>query len=389
MSSAYGTEMTAVPCTIMRGGTSKAVFLPESAVPAGEAERAQFLLALMGSPDPRQIDGLGGADLLTSKVAIVGAPSVPGADIDYTFAQVGTHTAQVHFDMLCGNISAAVGVYAIEKGLVAAVEPWTQVRIYNHNTRTVLLSDVPVVAGHAAVEGDLAIDGVPGTGARVRMDYRLTAGSTTGRLLPTGNVQDRLQVDGLGTVTVSIVDIANLCFMVRAEELGLDPARLPSAPDEEALRRTDLLQRAVARHVGVPEGRLTPIPILVAAPHQYPLVVGTGEVSADAMDIAAQVNGGQPLTLHKAFPGAASVTLAVGARIPGTVAYEVARPAQDALLRIGHPSGRMEVEVEVRVAGREIEIVRAGYLRTARLLLDGTTYLRAARLTPGVGARVS
>lgn len=376
----FGAEMIAVPSTIVRGGTSKAVFLPASAVPSQPGELERFLLALMGSPDPRQIDGLGGADLLTSKVAIVGPPSVEGADVDYTFAQVGTSAAQVHFDMLCGNISAAVGLYAIEKGLVQPVEPVTTVRIYNHNTKTILLSDVPVKGGHGAVEGDLAIDGVPGTGAPVRMDYRLTAGSTTGRLLPTGAAQELLYAEGLGAVTVSIVDIANLCFMVRAEELGLDPARLPSAPDQALLERTDLLQRAVARRVGVPEGRLTPIPILVAPPHDYPLVVGNGTMAAENVDIAAQVLGGQPLTLHKAFPGAASVTLAVGARIPGTVAYEVARPAAGPTVRIGHPSGGMEVEAEVLADGEDLSVLRAGYLRTARLLLDGTAYLRGARL---------
>ncbi len=374
-------ELWAVPCTVMRGGTSKAVFLPEQWVPQDRAQRERFLLAVMGSPDPRQIDGLGGADLLTTKMAIVGPSTRSDADVDYTFAQVAITQARVYFDMNCGNISSAVGVYAVEKGLVPAVEPLTRVRIHNRNTGTVLLTEVPVAGGHALVEGDWIIDGVPGSGAGIAMDYRLTAGGVSGSLLPTQNRQDTIRVEGLGKVTVSVVDIANIGFMVRAEDIGIADCTLPSPPTPELLARMDLLQRAVARKLEMPEGRLTPIPVIVAPPHDFATVVGGKTVPADQVDLVAEVIGGQPLTLHKAFPGTTSVTLAVAARIPGTVAYHSARQNGAPTVRIGHPSGRMEVGARLADAGgTRITIEEASYQRTARLIMDGITYVRRSRL---------
>src|ERR1700691_2280170 len=176
-----------VRCVIMRGGTSKAVFLREADLPPEGNERLQVILAIFGSPDPRQIDGLGGADPLTSKVCIIGPDAEHGTDVTYTFGQVGIEEPFVSLTTNCGNLSAAVGVYAIEEGLVAPHEPYTAVRIYNTNTRQILVVHVPVRNGAPVVLGDYAIPGVPGTGAEIRMDYSRTTGSTTGKFLPTGN----------------------------------------------------------------------------------------------------------------------------------------------------------------------------------------------------------
>lgn len=373
-------ELLAVPCTVMRGGTSKAVFLPQHLVPEHRADRERFLLALMGSPDPRQIDGLGGADLLTTKVAIVGPSTRDDADVDYTFAQVAINQARVYFDMNCGNISSAVGVYALEKGLVKPIEPLTRIRIHNQNTGTILLAEVPVDGGHARVEGEWTVDGVPGMGAGITMDYRLTAGGVSGSLLPTQNRQDTIVVEGLGPVRVSVVDIANVGFMVSAEDVGIDAAAIPAPPDPELLLRIDHIQRSVARMLRMPEGGLTPIPVIVAPPHDYETVVGGIRVEANDADLVAEVIGGQPLTLHKAFPGTTSVTVAVAARIPGTVAYQVARQNGSPGVRIGHPSGRMEVLARVGERGTSLDVQEAAYRRTARLIMDGITYLRRSRL---------
>lgn len=186
-------QRIAVPCALMRGGTSKAVFMRMSDVPSEPAMRERFLLALFGSPDKRQIDGLGGADPLTSKFAMIGPATRPDADIDYTFAQIGVEEAYVSYEIVCGNISAATGVYAIEEGLVPAAEPVTTVRAHNTNTSSILIIKVPVRDGEALVEGDFAIDGVPGTSAEVALAYSGTSGGATGRLLPTGKVRDSLQ----------------------------------------------------------------------------------------------------------------------------------------------------------------------------------------------------
>ena len=372
-------ELVAVPCSLYRGGTSKAVFLDESVVPARPDERARFLLALMGSPDPRQIDGLGGADLLTSKVAIIGPPSVPGADLDYTFAQVSVRDARVDYDINCGNVSAAVGVYAVERGLVAGDGERASVRINNVNTGRVFYADVPVAAGHARVEGACRVDGVPGSGAEILLDLRDTVGTATGSLLPTGSPVDLLDVPGVGSIEVSVVDIAYLCVAVRAVDLGVPADALPLTPSEGLLDAVDRLQRAAARRLGLPEGTLVPVPILVSEPHGYRSLQGE-DVAASDLDIVAEVIGGQPLAMHKAFPGGAGVTLAVTARIAGSVA---AVPERAGPVRIGHPSGRTLVDVGLgRDATGAPRVERAVYSRTARRLLDGTAYVPAASLRP-------
>jgi len=221
-------EQIPVRCTIMRGGTSKAVFMRMADVPSEPVARDRFLLALFGSPDQRQIDGLGGADPLTSKFAMIGPPTRADADIDYTFAQIGIEEAYVSYEIVCGNISSATGVYAIEEGLVPAVEPVTTVRVHNTNTHSILIIKVPVKDGAPVVEGDFAIDGVPGTGAEVALDYSNTSGGATGKLLPTGNVRDTVQVPSLGcSIEVSIVDIGTLCVYFRAADLGLTGSVLP------------------------------------------------------------------------------------------------------------------------------------------------------------------
>src|SRR6266852_6162821 len=221
-------EQTAIKCVMMRGGTSKGVFFDEKALPADAKERERLVLSLMGSPDPRQIDGLGGADPLTSKICIIGPGAAHGADVDYTFGQVGIEESFVAFTTNCGNLSAAVGVYAIEEGYVAPQEPITTVRIYNTNTRQILLAHVPVRSGRPAVIGDYAIPGVPGTGAEIRLDFSQTTGSTTGKLLPTGNRRDVLFVPKLGqSVEVSIVDVAKPTLFFRAEAIGITGTEAP------------------------------------------------------------------------------------------------------------------------------------------------------------------
>jgi len=183
-------QMTALRCSIVRGGTSKGIFLRENDLPKDRALRDRVILAVFGSPDLRQIDGLGGADVLTSKLAVIGPPTREDADVDYTFAQVSFTDAFVDRKGNCGNISSAVGPYAIDEGLVAAKEPFTDVRIHLTNSGSILTAKVPVYEGKAAVQGDYAIDGVPGTGARIDLDWSGVCGAVTGKLLPTGNVTD-------------------------------------------------------------------------------------------------------------------------------------------------------------------------------------------------------
>jgi methylitaconate Delta-isomerase len=372
------TLQTALPFVLMRGGTSKAVFLRAADLPDHQAQRDRLILSLFGSPDARQIDGLGGADLLTSKLAVIGPPSRPDADLDYTFGQVSITQAAVDYDINCGNISAAVGAYAVDEGLVDVAEPTTAVRIHNTNTRKVFVAEVPVVGGHAAVAGDLRIDGVPGTGAPILLDYAETAGGATGSLLPTGTASDVLDVPGIGPVPATIVDLGNLSVFLPAAALGMTGLEGPAEITAEQLAAVDAAKGAAAQLLGMPTDALVPVPVVVSGPATYP-AFGTGEVvHATDLDLVARVIGGRPPVLHRAYPGTVAACTAVAAAIPGTtVADLVGRPAEVELV-IGHTSGMMPVRARVRDAGGVWQVEEAAYLRTARRLAEGRAFVRSA-----------
>ena len=366
-----------IPFVLMRGGTSKAVFLRQGDLPSDRQERDRVILSLFGSPDPRQVDGLGGADILTSKLAIIGPPSRADADLDYTFAQVSVSEPVVDYDINCGNISAAVGPYAVDEGLVPAVEPLTTVRIHNTNTGRILVAELPVAGGVAAVEGDFAIDGVPGTGAPVRLDWAATAGGATGALLPTGRVTDLLELPGLGrSVETSIVDIGNLSVFFRAEAAGMAGTEGPSDLTAEALEAAVAVKEAAAALLGLPAGGLVPVPVAVAEPAAYRSYATGATVSAGELDLLARVVGGRPPVLHKAFPGTVGVCTAVAAAVPGTVVALAARRTGGDAFVIGHPSGLLPVWARVRAAAGGWEVEQAAYARTARRLAEGHAFVR-------------
>jgi len=184
----------------MRAGTSKGIFIKDSELPKDQNERDQRILKIFGSPDIRQIDGLGGADPLTSKLAVIGEPSRDDADVDYTFGQVSYVDAKVDYSGNCGNISSGVGPYAVDEGLVKVEEPYTIVRVHNTNTGKILVEKVRVEKGKSKINGDYSIAGVPGTGEKIEIDFSDTAGSKTGKLLPTGNVIDKIEISKIGEI---------------------------------------------------------------------------------------------------------------------------------------------------------------------------------------------
>lgn len=368
-----------IRCVIMRGGTSKGVFFAEADLPPDPEEREAFILAGMGSPDPRQIDGLGGADPLTSKVCIIGLGREYDADCTYTFAQVGIDEPYVALSGNCGNLSAAVGVYAIEEGLVPALEPETVVRIWNTNSRRMLIARVPVRDGAPVIDGDYAIAGVPGTGAEIRLDYSRTAGATTGSILPSGRPVDRLFVPELGReIDVSIVDVAKATCYFHACEVGIAGTESPDAFTSEILDRFWAIRNAAARHVGLsPESRL-PHPVSVAAPAPYRNFMTGETVPAQAVSFVARRVMGPPPRLHKAFASTGAVCTAAAAVIPGTVVHSVARAPSDGIVRIGHPTGVFPIRIALDARG---DLTEASYSRTARRILDGTVWLRRSRLS--------
>lgn len=380
-------EQVAIRCVLMRGGTSKGVFVRAADLPAERAARDRAILALFGSPDPRQIDGLGGADILTSKVAIIGTPTRSDADVDYTFGQVSIREPVVDYDINCGNLSAAVGVYAIEEGLVRASEPVTAVRVHNTNTAKVFVAHVPVRDGFPVVEGDTVIDGVPGSGAEIVLDFTGTVGAVTGRLLPTGQPLDRLHVPALRRpVDASIVDIANLCVFVAAADVGMTGAEGPADFTAEHLRALTAVKEAAAARLDLSADGLVPLPVAVAPPRAYETFAGRG-VRPDEVDLLARLAGGRPPMLHKTFPGTAATCTAVAARIDGTVtaaASLLARHIRE--IRIGHPGGVMPAQAWVS-DGPPWTVREAGYFRTARRLMEGHALVRRAVLDAYAGTR--
>jgi len=377
-------------CVIMRGGTSKAVFLKEGDLPADEAERTQTILTVFGSPDRRQIDGLGGADPLTSKLAIIGPPRpgdprALGTHLTYTFGQVEITHPEIDWLSLCGNISSAVGAYGVYEGYVTPQEPVTEVRVFNTNLNRVLTIEVPVKKGRPLEAGTYAVPGVPGTGARILVDFADTAGGATGALLPTGNVVDRLDVEGAGVFDVSLVDIGNAHVFVRARDLGLNGTETPSELDaDKALReRLEKIRGAAAVRMGMikdaarsrEQSPATPILGIVSPPASYRNEINGEDVNGDEVDLVSRLMFMQQT--HKTYAGTSTVCTGVAARLPGSLVHEVSRlQTRDAsTVRIGHPAGVIETETRLDRVPGGWTVQRATLGRTARRIMEGYVFV--------------
>ena len=359
----------------MRGGTSKAPMFHALDLPP---DPNPLFLAAMGSPDPsmRQLDGMGGGVSSLSKVCIVGPPSRPDADVDYTFAQIEIDRPEVDYAGNCGNMSSAIGPFAVDEGLVPTPpDGEAVVRIHNTNTSKIIVARFPVHAGRAVVAGDLALDGVAGTGAPIRLDFTDPGGSKTGKLLPSGNAIDLLEIPGHAPIRASLVDAANPCVFIAAADLGLQGHELPTAleRDKPLLETLEALRRAASVRMGLAPSleaaaRITSIPKLglLAAPMETTLLSGR-TLAADQADIVARmISVGQP---HRAIPLTGALCLAVACRIPGSLANTLARPSDPtAPIRIAHPSGSIMVAAEIRP---NLTVPHATVFRTARRLFQG------------------
>lgn len=373
-----------LPVTLLRGGTSKGVYLLEKDLPANRKEWDSLLLRLMGSPDKKQIDGLGGSQSVTSKVAILRKSDRPDADEDYTFAQVSVDKAVVSYGGNCGNISSGVGPFAIEKKLVPALEGSTLVRIYNTNTGKVIQEEVPTSEGQVKYEGDFRIAGVPGTAAPLKLRFVDPAGTLGKGLLPTGNPVDVLEVPGRGTVEVSLVDATNPLVFVKAVDLGLTGTELPDAinGDPELLRLLETIRGLAAVKLGLcstPEEAAWVTPglpkmTLVAPPREYTTSAGE-EVLADQVDLVARMMSMQKT--HPSYAMTGAMCTAAAAAVPGTLVQQVLRAGCDLQnIRIGHPGGILPCGVDPEGEG-PVPVIRDtfGY-RTANLLLEGLARVR-------------
>lgn len=382
MQSNHSFDQTAVRCVLMRGGTSKGLFFHEEDIPPPGPARDRLLKRAMGTPDVIQIDGLGGSRLVTSKVAIVRRSSRDDADVDYTFAQVDIDRDVVGYDGNCGNISSAVGPFAIDEQLVDATEPLTTVRIYNTNTDKVLVAKVQVQGGKARVLGDCAIAGVPGTGAELLMDYAGTVGAKTGRLLPTGNVTDTVRLESGRAIEVTACDVGNPCVYVAAADIGLTGSELPAdiMADPALIETIGEIQSKMGERMGFwPDWKAVHLPglplfVMVAPPSAYTDMNGETQ-AADAMDIRARlVFLGK---CHESMAGTGSVCTAAASRVEGSVVNKALQGGAAATdtLRIGHPLGVMDVKVRAQGDPARPEFAALGFARTARRLMAGELYV--------------
>lgn len=364
-----------LPCVLMRGGTSRGPFFLADWLPQDPTQRDRTLLAALGSPHELQIDGLGGGNALTSKVAIVSRSARAGCDVDYLFAQVSVNEARVDTRPNCGNMLAGVGPFAIEQGLVPASRTADVTRVRVHNVNTGARIDVQVQTGGGRVhyEGDVRIDGVQGTAAPVLMSFLDAWGAVTGQTFPSGR-----RIDRICGLAVTCIDAAQLMVLVRAADLGLRGDESPAELDADSalLARLEALRRAAGLRIGLGDvsASVLPKPVLVA-PGPQP-----GSVLSRYFT---------PWRCHRAHAVTGAIGVAAAVLLPGTVASDARIHASSGTQRVEllHPAGRMHVDVELASTNGGCTLLQAALVRTARKILEGTLFVAHSALAqPGSAA---
>ena len=355
---------TAIPCTVMRGGTSKGLYFRREDLPQDVAIRDAVLLAAMGSPDPRQIDGMGGAHPLTSKIAVVGPSTHPDADVDYLFLQCVVDEPRIDAGQNCGNLLAGVGPFAIEEGLIPARDAITNVRINMLNTKSLAVAAVQTPGGRVRYDGEARIDGVPGTAAPIPIDFLDVAGSSCGALLPTGNARD--VVDG---IELTAIDNGMPVVVMRAADFGKTGYETPEEleADAELKARVEAIRLQVGPMMNLGDVAKKTVPkMCLVAPPQHGGAISTRNFI--------------PHRVHEAIGVFGAVSVATACVTPGSVAAEVAGIADvEAVkeLEVEHPTGFFTVAMDVALEGNQVKVRRAALLRTARRLMRGEVYVPA------------
>lgn len=379
-----------IRAVFMRGGTSKAVMFRREDLPADRTAWDPIFLSALGAPDPdaRQLDGMGGGVSSLSKVCIVGPPTRADADVDYTFGQVGVRDALVDYSGSCGNMSSAIGPFALDEGLLPAAprNGEVAVRIHDTNAGRIIVARFEARDGEAMVEGELVLDGVSGSGAPIRLDFMDPGGARSGHLLPSGRARDVLDVPGVGAIEATMVDAASPCVFIRAEAVGATGTETPQQLDVAAplLERLDALRRHAAVAMGLakdPEAARAkpslPRVAMLTPPREARLANGR-IVAANEADLGIRmISMGQP---HRAVTATGALCLAVACRIPGSIAAEVAAAADPAQpIRIAHASGVVLVDAAVVADPAQrggVHCHHATLYRTARRLFEGNVLVR-------------
>lgn len=370
-----------IPAVFMRGGTSKGIFFHENHLPEDQNIRNRIILTAFGSPDPyrRQIDGLGGAVSTTSKTAIISRSTDPAYDVVYNFGQVSIDRPIVDYKSNCGNISSAVGPFAVDEGLVPAVEPVTTVRIHQKNTNKLIVAEVPVKDSRYDEEGDYAISGVPGTAGKIILRFTDPGGAVTGRLLPTGNPMDTLNVPGLGSVDLTIIDAANPVVLVPAPAIGLSGTEIEKFDESREIKdKLEVIRCEAAVRIGItktPEeatrsSQAVPKIACISEPQTYTASSGK-TVKADCIDLTVRIMSMG--TLHRSIAISGAIATAGAAMIEGTVAFQLkGKPvAEGSVVYLGHPGGMVDVGAEIDTSSGKPNYMEAAVGRTARRLMEG------------------
>ena len=377
--------MRSFKTVFMRGGTSKGCMFLERDLPARE-EWDDIFVQVMGSPDPKQIDGMGGCVSSNNKIVVVRKSTRPGVDVDYLVGQSIVGKAKIDYKSNCGNMTAAAAPYAVEMGLVEKLtEPVTAVHMFNLNTDKYIDVTVPVKNGQFDNEGTCAIAGVDGTAGELKVNFLEPAGAKTGKLFPTGRAKELLALPD-GEIEATILDVSNPIVLVRAEDLGLTGAELPAQVDAdkavsarlEAIRGAACVKMGFAKDLTDAAENSPAVPKVgfVSAAQDYTDISGK-QVSGAEMDICARVIS--VFKCHKACPLTAASAISVAAAVPGTVVYELAKQTEPGRVRIGHPSGVMTMFPYLDDGSKpldEIHVSGVAVQRTARRIMDGTVYIR-------------
>ncbi|MEC8871840.1 MAG: PrpF domain-containing protein [Pseudomonadota bacterium] len=384
-----------IPAVFMRGGTSKALMFHRRDLPSDTSLWPELFVAALGANDPygRQLDGMGGGISSLSKVCVVSPSEKPGADIDYSFFQLNPTTDLVDLSASCGNMSAAVGPFAVDEGLVSSVGTEARVRIFSTNTTRMIHSSFSVDQGEAVVDGKMSLPGVAGLGSPVRLEFKNPGGGATGHLLPTGKPVDEIRLPGGTSIKASMADAGNPCVFVQARDLGLTGTEMPDEIQRnpqileslEAVRCQASVLMGIARDIGE-ASRIPGIPkIAFLSPAQDMTTLAGETVSAAECDILVRmISLGQP---HRAIPVTGALCVAVAARVDGSLVsrmFDTTRCGSE--LRLAHPSGVTNVDARLEQREGNWYAASVTIYRTARRLMDGYVYVPAAR-TPGLGER--
>lgn len=371
---------------IMRGGTSKGLFFKKEDIPffSNKEKRDKIIFSLFGSPDPMQIDGLGGSHSVTSKMMIVEPSNRSGFDVDYTFGQVAIDKPLIDYGGNCGNLTSAIGVFAIDEGMVKAEEPITILNLYNTNTKKKIIAEISVENGKAKVEGDYAIDGVPGNGAKIVTRWLEPGGSFTGSVLPTENVIDEINT-GQEIIECSIVDVSNPVVFIRAEDIGLLGDELPSQldADTQMLVKIERIRSAAAEIIGIVKDKkiatnVSPgIPKIAIVTKNKNYITSLGkEITKEKINLVARIMSMQKM--HPVYAVTGAMCTAAAAKIRGTIVNSVVSEPNSEKIVIGHPKGVIEIGVKMdsNLEGKDLRVNEVIVARTARRLMEGYAYYK-------------